>query len=101
MLCSNFSAPEMDELIFYVIPEICAHWESIAYALKFKIADVDSITDTHNKDSNRCCRQLFKEWLSTNKGVSPKTWQVLLKKLEKLDLKAAVENIRSSLRTSQ
>jgi len=91
----------MGDLNFIVVPEINAHWEDVAFALRFEIADVDSINEKCNGDPKKCCKQLFRDWLSTNKGVKPTTWQVLLKKLKEVDdLTTAVENIISKLKTN-
>ncbi|XP_065892496.1 uncharacterized protein [Dysidea avara] len=89
--------PEMGDLITIVIPKIKAYWEDVAFVLRFKIIDVDAIKAKHNDDPKKCCQQLFKDWLSTNKGVTPKTWPTLLAKLGKVEyLVAVIEEIKSA-----
>ena len=42
-----------------------------------------------------------KDWLSTNKGVTPKTWPTLLAKLGKVEnLVAVIEEIKSTTVTA-
>jgi len=89
--------PEMGDLNYIVIPKICAHWEEVAYALRFKIADVDAISEMHSGKPKKCCRQLLKEWLSSGKGITPKTWPMLLAILGRIDdLAAILEEIKTS-----
>jgi len=71
----------MGELIKIVIPEIEAEWEDVAYALLYDISTVDAIIEKHKENPKKCCRELLKNWLSTNHGVSPKNWSVLLEKI--------------------
>ena len=48
----------------------------------------------------KCYQQLLKDWLSTDRGVSPKTWDTLLKQLEEVpELTTSVENIKKQLTT--
>ena len=77
--------PEMHDLNRIVVSKVSAHWEDVAYALLYDISTVDNIKSTHNGDLTKCCKYLFKDWLMTNNGCKPKTWQTLLKKLEEID----------------
>ena len=80
-----------------VIPRIQAEWQDVAYALCYKICEVKAIR-TDNKNSKKCCQELFEDWLSTNHGAGPKTWSTLLDKLDEVkDLTAARNEIMSEL----
>ena len=88
----------MRHLISIVIPKIKAYWEEVAYVLEFDFSDVGAIQMERNGDPKKCCLQLLKDWLYTNKGRKPKTWQTLLASLEELeDLTAIVEEIKSTI----
>ena len=88
----------MGILIMTVIPRINAVWEDVAYALRYEIHTVESIRSKHKNDPKNCCRELFKDWLTTNNGAAPKTWSTLLDKLKNVgDLVAARETIRKEL----
>ncbi|XP_065903623.1 uncharacterized protein [Dysidea avara] len=94
------TVPEMGDLNYIVVPKIKAHWEDVAYALRFKIHDVQAIKEKYHEDPKKCCVQLFADWLSTNKGVTPKTWPTLLAKLKKVEeLTEVVENIKAAIVT--
>ena len=100
MLCAYYLVPEMGDLNYIVVPKIKAHWEDVAYALRFKIHDVQAIKEKYHEDPKKCCVQLFADWLSTNKGVTPKTWPTLLAKLKKVEeLTEVVENIKAAIVT--
>ena len=93
-----FQKPQMMDLNRYVIPRIAAEWEDVAYALHFDIPTVDSIHQRYHSDPKRCCKELFKVWLSRNEGVSPKIWATLLNQLKQIEeLTATEEHIRQKL----
>ena len=80
-----------------VIPRIQAEWEDVAYALCYKITEVQDIRAKY-KNSKKCCQILFEDWLSTDNGAGPKTWSTLLDKLSKVkDLIAARNEIMNKL----
>jgi len=84
--------PEMADINRIIIPRIQAEWEDVAYALRYKIHNVMAIKEKHKEDPRKCCRELFINWLSTDCGVSPKNWSVLLKKLHEVENLARVTN---------
>ena len=89
--------PEMADINKIVIPRIQAEWEDVAYALCYKITEVQDIRAKY-KNSKKCCQILFEDWLSTDHGASPKTWSTLLDKLSKVkDLIAARNEIMNEL----
>ena len=82
----------MGDINKIVIPKIQAEWEEVAYALRYKIPTVDSIKTKYNDNPKKCCKELFKDWLSTGHGVSPKTWSTLLDKLREVEDLATARN---------
>ena len=49
-------------------------------------------------DLHECCEKLFRNWLNTSHGPTPKTYQTLLKYIKKIDdLTAASEEIEKKL----
>ena len=88
----------MGDINEIVIPRVEAKWEDVAYALRYKISEVQGIQAKHKDDPKRCCRELFINWLSTDHGVGPKTWSTLLEKLKEVgDLVAATDEIEKEL----
>ena len=83
----------MWELISIVIPKIKPQWESLAYCMRYNIQEVRGF-----KTDKDCCISLFDNWLSTNHGPKPKTYQTLLKHIKKIDeLTAASDEIEKEL----
>ena len=91
----------MFELIKFVIPRIAAEWEDVAFCLHYNITTVEGIRQKYRDDPKRCCRELFKDWLSTHNGIAPKTWSTLLREIKEVDgLQSAVEGIQNDLSKS-
>ena len=89
-----FLEPQMWELIKIVVPKIKAQWESLAYCMRYGIAEVESFKE----EPSKACQYLFANWLSTNHGPTPKTYQTLLEHIKEIDeLKAASEEIEKEL----
>ena len=87
----------MWDMIKIVIPKVKANWKHLAYSLKYDIPDVKAI-ERDCRDSEQCCEKLFEDWLSTNHGVSPKTWCTLLQKIKEVNsLFAAADDIKREL----
>ena len=82
----------MGELNKIVIPKIQAEWEDVAYALVYDIPTVNGIKEKYTANPRKCCKELFKDWLSTDHGARPKTWSTLLDKLHDIDELAAAYN---------
>ena len=89
----------MHNLVTFVIPEVAAEWEDVAYVLHYKISTVKCIESDHGKDVRKYCRALFKDWLTTNNGAEPKTWQTLLNALKLIEnLTSVTQEITDKLR---
>ena len=90
--------PEMADINNIVIPLIKSEWEDFAYALHYQINSVKAIKEKHREDPKKCCRALFEDWLLTDRGDGPKTWQTILDKLKEVEeLVAAGEEIMQAL----
>ena len=87
----------MFELTEIVAPKIMAEWESLAFCMRYTPADVAAFSKDA-KNSRECCRNLFNNWVTTDHGPKPKTYQTLLKHIKKINnLKAASEAIEKDL----
>ena len=89
--------PAMHDLRI-VVSKVSAYWEDVAFGLRYEISTVEYIKNTYNGDCKKCCKHLFKDWLTTNNGCKPKTWQTLLNTLEELDdLESVTEEIKARI----
>ena len=88
----------MWKLIKVVIPKIQADWEDVAYSMNYDISIVRAIKGDFQTAEKRC-KFLFEDWLSTSRGVTPKTWNKLLERIKDVDsLKQAAEAIEQELK---
>ena len=66
----------------------------VAYSLQYDISDVNGFVSSGENG----CRNLFTDWLSTNNGVTPKTWRTLLDRIKDVaDLQAVAEKIEEEI----
>lgn len=88
----------MADLNKVVVPFINAQWEDVAFELDYNIPTVKSIKVACQGKPATCCKELFKDWLTTNCGKAPKTWSTLLKAIKEIqDLTSASEKIVEQL----
>ena len=91
--------PEMWAIIKIVFPKIKAKWQYVAYFMKYTPLEVKAFKNDSN-DLEGSCLNLFTDWLTTNHGITPKTWQILIDKIKIVDgLQNAAENIEEEVKT--
>ena len=86
-LSLNSLEPEMFGLEKIVIPKIMNEWEYVAEAFWYDLATIEVIKEMGGGDAKQCCREFFKDWLTTDHGneVGPKVWSTLLDVLNEVD----------------
>ena len=87
LLCILNLEPEMFDLTKFVIPKIMKEWEYVAEAFRYDLATIETIKERGGGDAKQCCREFFKDWLTTDHGnrVGPKVWSTLLDVLKEVD----------------
>ena len=86
----------MWELTKIVIPRVKVHWKDLAYCMRYD-SEIESF-DKEGRNDHECCEKLFRIWLNSSRGPTPKTYQTLLKCIKKIDdLTATSEEIESKL----
>ena len=89
----------MSDLLKTVVPKTAAHWDTLAYFLDFEVPRVEIIRKQYPNDPEGSCREVFIHWLTSDEGISPKTWGVLLKTLKEIKkLTAVTELIEKELK---
>jgi len=90
--------PVMRVLHDIVIPRVAAHWSVLADYLEYELEYKQLIQKKCNSDPLECCMMLLENWLSSQRGVSPKSWRVLIKALREIKvLRSAGEKIEEDL----
>ena len=83
-----------------VVPRIAANWSIVADYLEYEVEYKQLIRENCRDNPQRCCVQLLEDWLSSNRGVSPKSWSKLIEILRKIKiLIATTEKIVEDLAT--
>ena len=81
-----------------VIPEISYCWRTIADYLDYPVAKKREIEEGQHGDPRKCCAELMEDWLTSDRGVKPKTWYTLVSVLKEVDeLSAAAKSIEKRL----
>ncbi|XP_065907619.1 uncharacterized protein [Dysidea avara] len=90
--------PVMRVLHDIILPRVAAHWSVLADYLEYELEYKQLIQKKCNNDPLECCVMLLEDWLSSKRGVSPKSWRVLIKVLREIKvLTSAAEKIEEDL----
>ena len=65
----------------HVIPRISAEWETVAAFLEYTISMKKIIRKENRGLPRECCTALLKDWITTDNGVKPKTWEKFIEVL--------------------
>ena len=81
-----------------VVPRIAADWSMVADYLEYELEYKRLIREKGHDDPQKCCVELFENWLTSNRGISPKSWSKLIEVLREItSLKATTEKIVKDL----
>ena len=84
-----------------VVPRIAADWDVVAVYLGYEVEYKQLIKTRCHHDPERCCLELLEDWLTSNRGVTPKSWSKLIEVLKGIkDLTATTERIVEDLTTA-
>ena len=65
-----------------VVPRIAADWSIVADYLEYEVETKKLIREKCHHDPVKCCVELLEDWLSSDRGVSPKSWSRLIEALK-------------------
>ena len=96
----NFlTEPKMKHVNNIVVPKIAAKWRRFADSLEFESTVVNTIDVKYRNYPEECCEEVFRDWLSLDHGIGPRTWSALLKVLkETRGCEAAAEQIKNEIK---
>ena len=82
----------------HVIPNISADWEEVAAFLEYNIPTTKSIKKANRGLPRDCRTELLKDWISTDNGVKPKTWEKFVEVFSQMrSLAMVTRQIKQSL----
>ena len=73
-----------------VIPRIAVDWSIVADYLEYKVEYKQIIKERCHNDPMKCCVELLEDWLSSDRGVSPKSWSRLTEALKRIKSLTAI-----------
>ena len=90
--CAPTGQPAIDVKLLHkhVIPRISAEWQTVAAYLEYSIAVKNIISRTNKGLPKDCCIELLEDWITTDNGVKPKTWEKLIEVLSEISSLAMV-----------
>ena len=74
----------------HVIPRISAEWETVAAYLEYTIPTKNTIKKANRGLPRECCKALLEDWITTDNGVKPKTWEKFIEVLSEIGSLAMV-----------
>ena len=81
-----------------VVPRIAADWSMVADYLEYELEYKRLIREKCRDNPQKCCVELLEDWLTSSRGVSPKSWSKLIEVLREItSLKATTEKIVKDL----
>jgi len=81
-----------------VVPNVCHCWWKIADYLGYPIPKKKEIERKQRGNPYDCCVELMEDWLSSDRGVTPKTWHTLVSVLRDIsDLSSVSHSIEQQL----
>ena len=90
--------PEIWDIIEIVFPKIKGEWEYVAHSMRYKVEDVKTFKND-SRDLKGSCYNLFADWLTTNRGITPKTWHKLIERIKVVEeLQNVAENIEEEVK---
>ena len=88
----------MKLLRIIVIPKIGAQWSAVADYLDYPVEYKQVLREKGQNDPLKCCVELFEDWLSSDRGTSPKSWFKLIETLKQIkDIAVATKQIIQDL----
>ena len=81
-----------------VIPEVSYCWRTVADYLEYPVAKKKEIEERQRGDPCKCCAELMEDWLTSDRGVGPRTWDKLVSVLKEVgELSSSVTTIEQRL----
>ena len=84
MLMIIHLGPAMKILHEVVVPRIAAHWSLVADYLEYELEYKQVIKKQGHDNPMDCCVILLEDWLTSSRGVSPKSWTKLIAVLKEI-----------------
>ena len=68
-----------------VIPKISLHWDVVLANLEYDLAFKEELDKKCGGNPRECCTALLEDWITSCRGINPKTYNRLLEVLSKIN----------------
>jgi len=81
-----------------IVPKVSAYWHVVLVYLEYDVTFKKELEKNHKGNPRQCCTALFEDWLTSSRGVGPKTYNNLLEVLSQIpDIASSVSEIKEYL----
>ena len=84
--------PSMKWVHKLIIPQVSYCWRKLADYLEYSVAKKKEIEERQRGDPYKCCVELMEDWLTSDRGVAPKTWCTLVSVIKEIEELASSAN---------
>ena len=93
-----FTEPTTKWMHKVIIPKVSYCWRKLADYLEYPLEKKKEIEERQHGDPYKCCAELMEDWLSSDQGVTSKTWHTLVSVLRDVEeLSSSVNSIEQRL----
>ena len=90
--------PNMKWMHKLIIPRVSYCWRKLADYLDYPVEKKREIEERQRGDPYKCCAELMEDWLTSDRGVTPKTWHTLVSVIKEVaELKSSAKSIEQLL----
>ena len=77
-LAERLSISDMELINDIIVPKVSPYWHVVLVYLEYDVAFKKELEKKHKADPQQCCTALFEDWITSSRGVVPKTYNKLL-----------------------
>ena len=97
-LAEKLSTSDMELISEIIVPKVSAYWHVVLVYLEYDVVFKKELEKKHKGDPRQCCTALFKDWITSSRGVGPKTYNKLLEILNQIpDIASSASEIKGFL----
>ena len=94
------TTPTLDKINNLIVRQIALDWYSVGLHLEIEVLTLNIIeADVYPPSVEKCCRTMFKKWLSHDEGTGPvpRLWRTVLKALKEVGYTSVVGDVERAL----
>ena len=97
-LAEVLSISDMKLINDIIVSKVSAYWHVVLIHLEYDVAFKKELEKKHKGDPQQCCTALFEDWITSSRGVGPKTYNKLLEVFSQTpDIASFTAEIKSCL----